>query len=490
MGSDSLGRYFSAALRAGLSRDHMAQLLGAGIVLQERQLVATAAAFSCDYEGGPTEVGYGGARGGGKSHWGLAQLALDCLRYPGLTCLCLRKVGKANKQNFNELRLKVLRGVSTRFLQEGVLLFGNGSKIILGHFQNESDVDAYLGLEYDVILVEEATTLSASKYKMIRTCNRSSKAGWRPRMYTTTNPGGVGHAWYKAALVQPHRQAGKMLGLGHQKGPTRFVPATVYDNGFVNREYTATLEGLSGWMKKAWLDGDWDVAAGQFFTNWRAPVHVLKPSDIPFVPGFTRSWASLDYGFTHYTAAYLLCESDGIVYFVDEHAERQWLPQRHGPGIQNMLGRHQVSLPQLDTFVAGRDVFAVKGSESGRTIADQYEAMGMYFSPADDDRISGAGEILHRLGDIDAGIEPTLYVSERCARFIESIPSLEHDPHVPEKVRKVDTDDDGIGGDDAYDGGRYGVMAAGKLVLPPLVSGAASQPDITRWKPAHQPYGR
>src|SRR4051812_22282024 len=35
------------------------------------------------------------------------------------------------------------------------------------------------------------------------TCCRSSKPGWRPRIYSTANPGGVGHAWYRAKFITP-----------------------------------------------------------------------------------------------------------------------------------------------------------------------------------------------------------------------------------------------------------------------------------------------
>ena len=68
--------------------------------------------------------------------------------------------------------------------------------------------------------------------------------------------------------------------------------------------------------------------------------------------------------------------------------------------------------------------------------------------------------MLRRLGDVDAGVRPTLHVSERCARLIECMPALEHNPRRAEDVLKVDTDDDGVGGDDPYDGARYGLMAA------------------------------
>src|SRR4051812_24199244 len=141
-------RYAAAIRAAGNPRDQIERLGRCGIVLQARQLVASAVARMCDREGGPTEVGFGGARGGGKSHWAIAQLADDCLRRPGLKCLLLRKVGKANRENFEDLRIKVLPGIRTSYLKsEAKLVFGdardrdgNPSFIKVGHFQNPSDI--------------------------------------------------------------------------------------------------------------------------------------------------------------------------------------------------------------------------------------------------------------------------------------------------------------------------------------------------------------
>src|SRR4051812_2244549 len=101
--------YFSAAREAGCPEDQMQFLLRAGVVLQPRQLLASAAARACDLEGGPQEIGFGGARGGGKSHWALTQTGCDdCQRWPGLKVLWLRKVGKANTEQLQDLRKKVL----------------------------------------------------------------------------------------------------------------------------------------------------------------------------------------------------------------------------------------------------------------------------------------------------------------------------------------------------------------------------------------------
>src|SRR5690606_23584185 len=129
-----------------------------------------AACRACDSPGGPTQVGFGGARGPGKSHALLAQMALDdCRRHDDLKCLLLRKVGKAAREHLEDLRVKVLRHARHEYRRtEGTLLFPNGSRVVLGHFKDESDIDTYLGLEYDVIGVEEATTLTHSKYRAVQ----------------------------------------------------------------------------------------------------------------------------------------------------------------------------------------------------------------------------------------------------------------------------------------------------------------------------------
>src|ERR1035437_848234 len=123
--------FLNAATAAGGAEDQTRNFVAAKLWLQERQLVASAAARRCDAPDGPTAIGYGGARGGGKSHWLLAQLgADDCQRVPGLKCLLLRKVGKANAEHFEELQRRLFAGLRHEFsAYKSLLRFGNGSQI-------------------------------------------------------------------------------------------------------------------------------------------------------------------------------------------------------------------------------------------------------------------------------------------------------------------------------------------------------------------------
>jgi phage terminase large subunit len=335
---------------------------------------------------------------------------------------------------------------------------------VLGHYQTERNIDDYLGLGYEGILVEEATTLTSRKIQDIRSCNRTDIRAWRPRMYLTFNPGGIGHAWAKARFVVPYRN--------DAESETRFIPATARDNRYLNREYLRILEGYSGWQRKAWLEGDWDIAAGQFFTTFRREA-VEYPFDGP-IPAEWLTFLSLDYGFTHYTAAHLFAkDGDNNLHVLDEHGERGWLVERHAAAIHAMLGRHRVSKPDgtevplafahLRRAAAGQDCFVKH--YTGGSIADEYARHGIRLEPANVDRVNGAAEILRRLGDPSGTppIAPTLRIHPRCVRLLETLPAMEHDPHRPEDVLKVDCDEDGLGGDDFYDSCRYGCMCGTEL---------------------------
>lgn len=440
------------AKQAGVPQDSLSRFLQAGYVPQPKQLIFHATARECDAPDGPTRVGLGGARGGTKSHTVLAQVGLDdCQRFDGLKFLYLRKVLKAAKESFDDLRRRVLMGVPHDYRrQEGVVRFKNDSRIILGHYQNEKDIDAYLGLEYDGVAIEEATQLSHDKVKDIRTCVRTSKLGWRPREYYTTNPGGIGHQWFKQEFIDPFRQDRETV--------TRFIPTTHKDNAFLDSGYVSQLNQLTGWKLRAWRDGDWDIAAGQFFSTWRHDAIVRD--DLRIMPG-SNVWGSLDYGFQHPTVSHLFAEYDGKIQIVDEHWMRHGLVSENAASIKAMLDRHNVTVPMLSMFVAGPDVFAQRGNASGKTIADEYRECGIVLTAANTDRVNGAARLLRLLGSADSKppIQPQIEISSRCPRLIECIPAMQHDPHRPEDVLKVDIDDDGMGGDDPYDSARYGIAS-------------------------------
>lgn len=449
--------------------DQLRNFLNAGYVPQPHQLPFHAAARECDADDGPDEVAQGGARGPGKSHSTLAQIGLDdCQRFGGTKWLFLRNIKAAASEAFEDLVPKVFGRTRHQYVPtRNRITFPNGSKITLGGFKDENDIDNYLGIEYDGIAIEEATLLSKSKKDKLQGSLRSAKPGWKPRLYLTYNPGGIGHAWVKESYYLPYI-------LGTEKS-TRFIPGRAAQNVFVNEGYHRYLDSLTGWLRDAWRDGNMEIAAGLYFTNWRSHLHIISESALPDpVPLHWRLWLAMDYGFTHWNPIYLFAQDgDGRVLILDECAHRGWLPARHCEAIDALLRRWKIDRARIETFVAGGDVFNARGVTArgggAKTVADEYAENGWPLARAQMDRIGGATRMLTYLGDSEARdetsgapspIAPRLLVSARCVRLINCLPNLLHDPHRPEDVLKVDTDTDGNGGDDFYDAARYGLMAA------------------------------
>ena len=452
-------KYFLAGRQAGCPKGQMENFVRAGLLLQPKQLKFAAYCREADLAGGPKMISTGGGKGSAKTHGVYCQIfADDCQRVPDLKVLILRKILKGAAEQFDDMRRKLLSQLRHEWrAQRSELNFPNGSRVIVGNYKDERDIEKYMGIEYDVINLGEATQLPLSRLQGIRGCLRTSKPHWRPRLYLDTNPGGVGHRWYRGMIIVPW--------LEHRETSTRHVQVTVDDNKFVDSEYKSTLQSYTGWMRKAYLDGDWEIAAGQYFTTLRREVHVVEDFD----DSRAVEWfAALDYGFAHYTVFLLACrDGDGNIFVVDEHAERLWLPQRHAAAIKAMVARHTISnrrleIADLKRIVAGADVFSRQSD--GTTIAAQYAKLGISLRVANTDRVNGWAEILQRFGDVGADIRPTLFIHKRCGRLIETLPTLQHDPARCEDVLKIDADEDGVGGDDCADALRYLVATKSRTI--------------------------
>ncbi|MCP3681661.1 MAG: hypothetical protein GY861_03130 [bacterium] len=218
---------------------------------------------------GPVEIGLGGARGPGKSHGVLSQAGLDdCQRVKNLKGLFLRQTGKASQESFDDLIDKTILGRAEYKRSAGSIKFANGSRIVLGGFKDNKDIDKYIGIEYDFIIIEELNQITEDKYEKLKGSLRTSKPNWRPRIYTSFNPGGLGHKFVRDTYIVPFREK--------KETKTRFIGSTYKDNPYLNMEYTDYLESLTGDLGRAWREGDWDLFAGQVFHEWNYDKHVMS----------------------------------------------------------------------------------------------------------------------------------------------------------------------------------------------------------------------
>ncbi len=250
---------------------------------------------------------YGGARGGGKS-WALRRkLVLLCLRYAGIKCLIVRRSFPELQYN-HILPLRAELGGCVRYSESGKCFkFPNGSVLKLGYMADDGDTLQYQGQEYDIIALDEATQLTEYRFSALKACLRGTN-GYPKRMYLSCNPGGIGHAWVKRLFID------RIYREGEKSEDYAFIQATAYDNTVLmekDSEYIDRLRSLPKDLRRAWLDGSWDVFEGQFFPEINEKTHVIEPFALKY--GIRRI-GGLDYGFDMLAFVVLAADFDGNVY--------------------------------------------------------------------------------------------------------------------------------------------------------------------------------
>lgn len=447
--SELVYKFGMLARSKGCTIEQAENFLLAGVLLQSKQLEIAALCRQCDAPNGPKEILAGGGRGSGKTNGILAQIFCDdCQRIKGLKALCLRKVGRANKEQIQDFRKKLLMKLTHNYREQAQTIeFANGSIVILGNFKDESDIDKYLGLEYDLIYIMESNQLTASKKINILSCLRTNKENWRPRCYQDTNPGGIDHVGNKRKFVDPWKD-------GTQK-ETRYIHSTVDDNKFVDEGYKKFLETLVGWQRMAWLDGSWEFMAGSFFSNFYETVHVYPNEQTQLnEKSITRWFAGLDYGFSHPNAFVLACEDEGgNIFVVGTYSASNTLIEEHVANIFNLLALHNLRIEDLEFIAAGRDCFKV--DKDGSTVATEYQERGIMLTAVHIDRINAWSQVAEVFGDVSKQIKPRCFIHKNCPELVTQIQIAQCDPKKPNDILKMNADrETGEGGDDLLEGFR------------------------------------
>lgn len=452
--------------------EHCGNFLIAGVQLQKKQWEIAAKCRECDLPDGPKQILAGGGRGSAKSHAILAQIFCDdCQRIKGLKVLCLRKVGRANKEQIQDFRKKLLSNLPHNYREQAQTIeFQNGSMVILGNFKDEKDIDKYLGLEYDLIYIMESNQLTQSKKINILSCLRTNKTNWRPRCYQDTNPGGIDHVANKMLFVEPWKR-------GEEK-ETRYIHSTVDDNKFIDSGYKDYLEKLVGWQREAWLNGSWEFMAGAFFSNFYPDIHVYpNPQTDLNLRGVVRWFAGLDYGFSHPNAFVLCCEDEGANIFVtDVYSANSTLIEEHAANIRDLLALHNLEVEDLEFIAAGRDCFRV--DKDGGTVATEYQERGINLIPVHIDRINAWAQVAEVFGDIQHQIKPRCFIHKNCTGLINQIQAAQSDPKKPNDILKMNCDPETLeGGDDELESFRNSVCMAYSNLLT-----SAKPVQIGNWK--------
>lgn len=346
--------------------------------------------------------------------------------YKGLNCLLLRRTLPELRENHVLHLLTDTQGMARYNATDRVLTFATGSRIVMGYCKHEADVLQYHGQEYDVIGMEEATHFTEWQWQQLTLMNRNTKTWFRPRMYYTCNPGGVGHAWVKKMFIDRDYKNGE------NPDDYLFIKARVYDNPAIMKndpDYIHKLEALPEDLRRAYLDGDWDVFAGQYFREFQRDMHTIEPFQIP---AHWWRYRAIDYGLDMLACLWCAMDEMGNAYIYREVCEKDLIVS---DACKAILAAQAEGEQIICTF-AHKDIWErsrITGIERATTFAQG----GVPLSMVANGREAGwlnLKEWLKPVPDGTGGQAPRLHIFSTCRQLIHDLPLLQHDDKKPTDV--------------------------------------------------------
>lgn len=357
------------------------------------------------------------------------KFVLLALKYPKLKLLILRRTLQELRENHVMPLLVELNGFAKYKDDEKAFTFPNGSRIKLGYCDNERDVLQYQGQEYDVIGLEEATHFTDSMRIFFTTCNRSTRADFKPRMYYTSNPGGVGHTWFKRLFIDRDY-------MNKEKAEDYvFIPAKVYDNKILmanNPEYVEALENLPDDMREAHLNGNWDVFAGQYFREFKRDIHVIEPF---VIPQHWQRFRFMDYGLDKLANYWGAIDTQGNTFVYKELYESDLIISAAAKRIIELTNE------PIKMNYAPPDLWN-RRQDTGKSAAELFRENGIILTKSNNERVQGWLNLKEWLKPYESKDEQTgkpiitarLKIFSNCVNLIRTLPQLQRDEKDPNDV--------------------------------------------------------
>ena len=380
------------------------------------------------------------------------------------------------------------------------------------YLEREEDVLRYQGQAFSYIGFDELTQHATPfAWNYMRSRLRTTAPDLPIYMRATSNPGGPGHQWVKRMFIDPAPfneafpatdiDTGKVLSYpkNHAKSGEplfyrKFIPATLKDNPYLFEEgsYEANLLSLPEMQKRQLLEGDWAIADGAAFKEFRHSVHVIPPFDIPYS---WRKFRSCDFGYSSHSAVhwYAIDPQYETLYVYRELYVTQHTAKQLAEKILDLEEDDNIDYGILDSSCWH------KRGQIGPSIAEEMISMGCRWRPSDRTngaRVAGRNR-LHELlrveeievetdeGDDSVLVEeiPGIIFFNTCRQIIADLPVIPTDP------KGTDDIDPRFASDHAYDSIRYGIMSRPRSSSPFDDWGMYEKSAKDSWSPASRTFG-
>lgn len=183
------------------------------------------------------------------------------------------------------------------------------------------------------------------------------------------------------------------------------------DPGYVNM-----LNNLSDGLRQAWRDGNWDMMAGQYFTEFNRERHVVEPFHIP---EHWKKYRAIDYGLDCCACVWAAVDEHGTYYIYREYAyENKTISEGSGDILSLSENEH------ILYTVAPPDIWG-RSQESGKAKADLFLDAGLSLTKGSANREAGWLAIKELLKS------DRIKFFENCTELTDCLTALQRDPARP-----------------------------------------------------------
>ena len=204
-----------------------------------------------------------------------------------------------------------------------------------------------------------------------------------------------------------------------------FIQSTAYDNTALLKrdpDYIKNmLDTLPDGLRAAWRDGNWDMLAGQYFSEFDRQIHVVAPFNIP---EHWRKYRGMDYGLDCLACVWIAIDERGYYYIYREYAESD---KPISVGAKEIISLTP-SEEHIEYTAAPPDMWG-RSQESGKTKADLFYENGLPLLKSSNNREAGwlaIKELMQIRGN-----ETRLMIFDNCVEFIDCLTSLQRDQRHP-----------------------------------------------------------
>lgn len=352
-----------------------------------------------------------------------------------------------------------------------------GEKLLFRPFEKSSDYWKYHGHAYPFIGWEELTTHATDEnYKSMMSCCRSTRAGMPRKYRATTNPYGVGHNWVKARFRLPiggHGIYGQVITDSRDKNgdvepPRVAIRGSIYENRILltaDPDYIQRLKASARNKNelKAWLEGSWDIVAGGMFDDvWNPVYHIIPSIPLSSIPRGWRIDRSYDHGSSKPFSVGWWAESNGEPITIEGKqygsikGDLIRIGEWYGFTGEPDEGVRMLSTDIGEGIIDREEDWGIKGRvlpgpadtsifdeyEPQRSVAGDMRKKGVVWEKADKgpgSRIQGWEQMrkMFKAAIPVKGVgrtEPGIFIMDRCAQFIRTVPVLPRDEKKPDDV--------------------------------------------------------